>query len=71
MLFAGVDAGADDAVGEADVAGEAVVGGEAVGGFCAPARSGNMTAMENVRYLLIAATFFRFDTFLTLYCSPR
>ena len=49
MLFAGVDAGADGEAGEADVAGEAVVGGGAVGGFCAPASSGNMTAMENVR----------------------
>ena len=45
-------------------AGDDDVGGEADGGFCAPASSGNMTAMESVRELLIAATFFRFDTLL-------
>ena len=43
MLFAGVE------VGDADVGGVADVGGEVDGGFCAPASSGNMTAMESVR----------------------
>ena len=42
MLFAGED----DAVGEA---GDDDVGGGAEGGFCAPASSGNMSAMESVR----------------------